>query len=213
MIRLLLVRHGETDWNRLRRHQGQSDIPLNARGRQQIEVAAECLAGVQIDAVYASDLKRAWDTAQAIAAQHDGLPLLKEPRLREMHFGDWEGLTYEEIYQRDPTAAESWNQSLMDAGPPKGENLPQFAARIQEMLTDIIAMHPDETVLLVAHGGTLMVLLCLLLSHPIENYWQFRLAKASLSEVEVYPEGAIIIRLNEACHLESLARSGWYDSD
>jgi alpha-ribazole phosphatase len=204
MTHLLLVRHGETDWNIQRRHQGQQDIPLNARGRQQIEAVARRLAGEKIDAVYASDLSRAWQTAEAIVTHHDGLSILEEPRLREMHFGEWEGLTHEEIQQRQPAASENWTKILMGEGPPKGENLPQFAARIQAMLDEVVAAHPRERVLLVAHGGTLMVLLCLLLAHPIANYWQFRLEKASLSEVWVYPEGAILMLLNDQHHLEGL---------
>lgn len=201
MTRLLLVRHGETDWNVARRYQGQSDVPLNGRGEQQAQAVAARLRDESIDAIYASDLSRAWETARAIAAQHEKLAIVSEPRLREMNFGEWEGLTYDEICQCEPLAAENWNQILMEAGPPKGESLPQLAARIREMLNDIIAAHPEKTVLLVAHGGTLMVLICLLLGHPLEKYWQFRLEKASLSEIEVYPEGAIVNHLNDTGHL------------
>ena len=170
MTRLLLVRHGETDWNAQRRHQGQKDIPLNALGRQQITAVAQRLVGEPFDTIYASDLSRAWETAAAITTQHDGLVIIKEPRLREMYFGEWEGLTYDEIRQLAPAAADNWAQILMEAGPPGGENLPRFAARIREAADEIVKAHPNENVLLVAHGGTLMVLICLLLEHPIEKY-------------------------------------------
>jgi alpha-ribazole phosphatase len=202
MTRLLLVRHGETDWNLEHRHQGQKDIPMNARGREQVASVARVLAREWIDVLYASDLGRAWETAIAIAEQHDGLACIKETRLREMHFGEWEGLTWVEIQQRVPIAADDWSQILLETGPPGGESLPQFATRIQEAAEEIIKAYPDETVLLVAHGGTLMVLICLLLKHPIDKYWQYRIEKASLSEIEVSKDGIIINYLNDTCHLE-----------
>jgi alpha-ribazole phosphatase len=208
MTRLLLVRHGETDWNRQNRHQGQKDIPLNALGRDQVDRAVQHLANEQIDAAYASDLCRAWETATAIAAQHERLAIIKEPRLREMHFGEWEGLTWAQIHQREPSAVENWSQILMENGPPGGENLSQFGVRVKETADEIIKGHPDKSVLLVAHGGTLMMLICLLLEYPIKNYWKFRIEKASLSEIEAYPEGAIINHLNDTSHLKDLLPCG-----
>lgn len=202
MTRLLLVRHGETDWNAQRRHQGQTDIPLNVLGRQQAQAVGDRLKGETIDIIYASDLERAMETAQAIAAYHD-LPIHEDSRLREMHFGEWEGLTYEEIQQRKPMTPDAWNKIMMEDGPPGGENLPQFAARIKAAIEEITSSHPDETVLLVAHSGTLMILICMLLKHPIEKYWQFRLDRTSVSEISTYPDGAIITLLNDTCHLES----------
>ena len=169
MTRLLLVRHGETDWNHQNRHQGQKDIPMNALGRDQVNRAVQHLTNEQIDAAYASDLIRAWETVKAIAAQHEGLAIIKEPRLREMHFGEWEGLTWTQIRQREPSAVDNWSQILMEDGPPGGENLSQFGARVKETTDEIIKAHPDESVLLVAHGGTLMMLICRLLEYPIKN--------------------------------------------
>ena len=92
MIRVLLVRHGETDWNAQRRYQGQTDVPLNEAGRRQADALAERLAGEEISAVLSSDRQRARQTALAIAAPH-GLPVQEEPRMCEIALGDWEGLT------------------------------------------------------------------------------------------------------------------------
>ena len=204
MTRLLLVRHGETDWNCQHRHQGQKNIPLNAFGRQQVAAVSQRLAGEPIKALYASDLDRACKTAAVISTQHDGLEIVKDSRLREMHFGEWEGLTWEEILQKEPAAADSWSKILMETGPPGGENLIQFSRRIQEATDEIIKIHPNDTVLVVAHGGTIMVLICLLIDHPIDKYWQFRIEKASLSEIEVFPEGVIINQLNDISHLHKV---------
>jgi broad specificity phosphatase PhoE len=96
---------------------------------------------------------------------------------------------------------ENWSKHLTEEGPPGGETLLRFSERILEFSGEIIKSHKDETVLLVAHGGTIMVLICLLLGHPIEKYWQFRIEKASLSDISVYTEGAIINQLNDTNHL------------
>lgn len=204
MTRLLLVRHGETDWNRQHRHQGQRDIPLNDLGRRQVLAVSKRLANEPIKAIYASDLKRAWDTATAISTFHDGVKIDKEIRLREMNFGEWEGLTWSEIQASEPSVIDNWSKYLAEPGPPGGENIVRFARRIQDAIDEIINCHPDENVLVVAHGGTLMVLVCLMLDHPIEKYWQFRVDKASLSEIDVFSDGVIINQLNDTSHLNEV---------
>ena len=99
MLRLILVRHGQTDWNAQARYQGQADIPLNDVGRRQAAAVAQRLASEEIDILFASDLRRAWETGTAIATAR-GQTLLAEPRLREMDFGQWQGLTHAEIADR-----------------------------------------------------------------------------------------------------------------
>jgi alpha-ribazole phosphatase len=201
MMRLLLVRHGETEWNRQKRHQGQKDIPLNEYGRQQVSTLAQRLKNEPINALYSSDLCRAWETAKTISTRKGELIVVKDARLREMNFGRWEGLTWSEIQEKDPLVMENWSKYLAEKGPPGGETLFRFSERILEFSEEIIKSHKDETVLLVAHGGTIMVLICLLLGHPIDKYWQFRIEKASLSDISVYTEGAIINQLNDTNHL------------
>jgi alpha-ribazole phosphatase/probable phosphoglycerate mutase len=201
MIRLLLVRHGETEWNRQKRFQGQRDIPLNEFGRQQVSVLSRRLKNEAINARYTSDLSRAWETAKSISTINGELVMIKDSRLREMNFGEWEGLTWAEIREKDPSVMENWSKYLAEKGPPGGETLFRFSERILKFSEEINKTHLDETVLLVAHGGTIMVLICLLLGHPIEKYWQFRIEKASISDISVYPEGVIINQLNDTSHL------------
>lgn len=203
MTRFILVRHGETDWNVERRHQGQAYIPLNESGRRQAQAVADRLIGEPIDFIYASDLVRAWKTAEVISEFHP-IPFDKEPRFREMSFGEWEGLTYDEIQERKQMTSDEWQQTMLKTGPPGGENLRQFAARIKLAIDEIISSHPDESVLIVAHGGTLMLLVCLLLGHPIGNYWQFRMNPASVSEISTFPEGSIFTLLNDTSHLKDV---------
>lgn len=201
MARLALVRHGETAWNAQARYQGRADLPLSDAGQRQAVMLARRLAREEIHAVYASDLQRAWETAVTIAAPH-GLPVRAETRLREMDFGDWEGLTYEEVQERYPQALAAWEADPLNVAPPGGETLVQVVARVQSLLDDIVRVHPDQTVLLVGHGGPLRVLLCVAMGLDPRVHWQFRLGIASLSELCLYDGGAMLTGLNDTHHLE-----------
>ena len=199
-MRLLLARHGRTAWNAERRYQGQRDVPLNREGRLQADALAQRLSDEPIDVIYASDLRRAWDTAAAIAALQ-GLPVRPEPRLREIDFGDWEGLTTDEIEQASPGVIMAWRDDPRQAPPPGGENIDQVTGRVRAAMADIARSHQDETVLVVAHGGILRVLLCLALDLPPDAFWRFRFGQASLSQVNVYDSGSTLSMLNETAHL------------
>ena len=109
MTELLLVRHGETDWNRDRRFQGHADPPLNETGREQANALAEELAGEEIELVYTSDLQRARETAQIVGARL-GAGVVPLPALREIDVGEWQGLTWPEIEQRFPEGARLWHE-------------------------------------------------------------------------------------------------------
>lgn len=154
MTTLLLVRHGETDWNRDGRWQGHSDTHLNEVGREQAARVAEELDGVDI--VYSSDLARARETAE-IAAQRLGLDVRVDERLRERGFGAWEGKTTPEIEAEFGDAHARWRAGE-GPGADDAEAFADFAARIHAFLDDVLERHPDETVLLVSHGGSIRVI-------------------------------------------------------
>ncbi len=204
MPHLILARHGETAWNVERRYQGIKDISLNARGIAQAAALVERLADEHVDAIYASDMQRAHRTAQAIAAPR-GLLVRTDPRLREIAFGEWEGLTYDEIQAQYPTDLARWLADPEGCPPPGGESLAQLGARVGSLMQDITAEHSHQTVLVVAHGGSLKALLCLALGLELTGHWHFRLDPASVSEVHLYPEGAIISLLNDCHHVEGIA--------
>lgn len=198
-MKLFLIRHGQTDWNLNRRFQGQSDVPLNETGRQQANALAGRLSNQSFDAIYSSDLRRAAETAGMICASkiHFGTGL------REVNFGDWEGLTYDEIKERYPDSLATWERNVYSSSPPNGETLEDLEKRVQSFLNDLIQKHNDQTVLVVAHGGVLQVLVCLALKLPPEMYWQFYLSTASLSQISFYPAGAILNLLNDTSHLQA----------
>lgn len=150
MTEILFVRHGETDWNVERRVQGHTDRPLNETGERQARALAEELRGEQIDAVYASDLSRARETAWAVAAER-GLDVEVLLGLREKNFGSWEGLLDTEILERFPQArAGAWGD---------GETTEEVAERVLGALHEIARRHPDGRVLVVSHGGPLRAVL------------------------------------------------------
>jgi probable phosphoglycerate mutase len=204
MVRLLLIRHAATAWTAQGRFQGQTDVPLSPHGRRQVAALAQRLRAETLHMLYASDLQRAWETAQAIATPH-ALHVHAEPRLREMAFGCWEGLAYAEMQQRDAEGLATWERDQLHSAPPGGETLLQMMERVRAAYVSILEAGPDKTVGLVAHGGTLQLLLCLALGLPPQSYWQFAVSPASLSELCVYEQGAILIRLNDTHHLCTLS--------
>lgn len=203
MTRLLLVRHGETELNAQKRFQGQIDEPLNERGRYQVRALRERLADETLHAVYTSDLQRATETAAIIVAGRE-TAVIVDPRLRELSFGRWEGKTYAQIQAQEEETLAAWEADLVNTAPPGGETLRYFAGRVQQTLTAVHHTHTAaESVLVVAHGGVLQLMLCAALDLPPDAYWHFRLKPASLSEIAFYPAGVIINQLNDTCHLRS----------
>jgi len=160
MTTILLARHGETDWNRDGRWQGWADPPLNETGREQARALAQELRATPFDAAYASDLRRASETAEIVAAPH-GVPVMLDPDLREIDIGSWSGLTRAEIAERFP-----------DGRRPDGETHAQQAARVRAAVVRIAREHPGGRVLVVGHGGTIRSIHDLISEtpyHPIAN--------------------------------------------
>lgn len=200
MIRLLLVRHGETEWNVQHRYQGQSDVPLSELGRKQANCLARRLVNEKVGASYASDLKRAWETASIIEMKI-GTGIIPEPRLREMNFGVFEGLTFHEAQVRHPDIMAAWLKDY-NQPPPDGEQLNVFSARVMSFLDDLQKKHSDQTILIVAHGGPLSEMIRLVLGLPSERRWSFAMDNASLSELILGEPGyPVLKRLNDANHL------------
>jgi broad specificity phosphatase PhoE len=168
--RIILARHGETDWNLERRWQGHSDRPLNETGLAQAEELATELAGEPIAAVYSSDLVRAHETARIVAARL-GLDVVAVPGLRERQFGSWEGLRDVEVEHRFPGAH----------GPPDGETREEMLRRVLESLEAIAAAHDGETVLVVCHGGPIRAALL----HHAHPRSEERAGNCSVFDLEV----------------------------
>ncbi len=184
MTTLILIRHGETDWNIEGRYTGQSDIPLNARGLQQADtlVSNECVD--KIDAIYSSDLQRASETAMRLRAAR-AVPLHLDARLREIHQGEWEGLHFDEIRTRYRQAWEERKNAPLQVAPPGGETVEEVRQRVLEAIRDIIKHHPKETVAIVSHGLALAIIQVEAKGLPIETVWDHIPANANPKSLEV----------------------------
>lgn len=181
---ILLVRHGETDSNAEGRIQGQTNTPLNERGRAQAQALADELAGESIAAVYSSDLDRARETAEILAGRLD-LPVVVDPALRERNFGSWEGRTVDELEARWPGAWARWREG--DEGEGDVEDHLALAARVRDAIHRLAAAHPGERILVVAHGGAMRVILtdAAGLTYPQARREQRNIANCDVSRLSV----------------------------
>jgi len=154
---LILIRHGETDWNVEGRYQGQADPGLNERGRQQAKQLAEMLAQNPPDLIYTSPLKRAYETA-SIIAQKLNIPVYVDPRLMEIHQGEWQTLLHTEIARRYPDLWEQWHTDPWNTKIPGGETLQEVQNRVYAAIDDILRKHPGKRIGIVAHRIPLALL-------------------------------------------------------
>ncbi len=201
--RLCLVRHGETAWNAERRLQGHLDVPLNEAGRLQAEAAACSLAAQTFAAAYSSDLCRARETAIA-AARALALDLTIEPELRERHYGDFQGLTYDEARERFPTEYDRFHARNADfAFTGGGESLTAFAARIRRVLSRIASAHPGQQVLVVTHGGVLDIAHRLTSGRSLEAKRDFTIPNAALNWIEFDGAAWRLVAWADEAHLQS----------
>jgi probable phosphoglycerate mutase len=200
--RLLAVRHGETAWNVDQRIQGHLDIPLNDTGHWQARQLAGALAREEIAAIYASDLQRAAQTAQPVA-ETIGLPVCLDEGLRERAFGDFEGLSFEQIQAQWPEQARRWRLREADFTPQgAGESLRSFALRIQQTVDRLARQHAGQQILLVAHGGVMDALYraATRLDTQAPRSWQ--LANAAVNRLLWTPEGLTLVGWADTQHLD-----------
>jgi len=176
---------------------------MNAAGYEQVEKLRDRLAGEKIDAVYSSDLKRAVATAEVICSGRQ-VDIITCPELREMNYGDAEGLTFQEINSRYPEMAKLIINFNLRLEFPGGENFEGFIERTIKFLDRLKAHAPSATILVAGHSGPLRVLVCFLLGIDQDHWWQIRCDNASLSIVDTYPRGAIISLLNGTSHLREV---------
>jgi probable phosphoglycerate mutase len=201
ITRLIAVRHGETEWNKATRIQGQLDITLNATGQWQAAQAAAALADEPIAAVYASDLQRAAATAQAIAQPH-GLAVRLHTDLRERHFGDMQGLTWQTIYEQHPEVAHAWRARVPDFAPAGGETLLALQARVAGVVQQLAAAHTGELIVLVAHGGILDMLYRLATGEALQTKREWDLSNAAINRLLWTPQGLQLLAWGDRRHLE-----------
>jgi len=199
--RILAIRHGETAWNVDTRIQGQLDIPLNETGRWQAHRLALATAEEGIDAIYSSDLLRALETAQAVAAGA-AREIVTDVGLRERGFGEFEGLTYQEIGERWPELSERWRRRDPSFGPPGGEVLTDFYARSVATVQRLAAAHPGQTIAVVAHGGVMDCLYRAATRLALDAPRSWQLGNAAINRLLHSPQGFVLVGWSDTYHLE-----------
>lgn len=200
-MRLLIARHGQTKHNLDHRYQGITDAPLNQAGILQSDKLADRLSSEKIDVIYSSNLLRCVQTAELIAKEHS-LKVNQEERLREISFGEWEGMSYNEIQAQSPDLLEKWMGDPAHVSPPNGETLIQLAVRVKSVVDEMKGQHAEQTVLVVTHGGVIRALLCLSLGIDLNRHSQFESATGSVSELSFYEESVILKLFNDISHLQ-----------
>jgi broad specificity phosphatase PhoE len=205
MVRVLLIRHGDLEddhgcyW-------GWTDVSLSARGRAQADALGRRLASANIDAIYASDLTRAHETGR-IVAQHHGVDVVACRDLRELNFGRAEGLDWAQIQEAEPDVAAALAAQDPSRPLPGGESLADLHKRVQRFVREHLTHDDAATVLVVAHGGSLRVLICRALGLALEDFWRIRVDRGSLSVISFPAEAGgmpsgVLELLNDTSHLE-----------
>ncbi|PWH20537.1 MAG: histidine phosphatase family protein [Ardenticatenia bacterium] len=201
---VLLVRHGQTAWNREQRFRGQVDVPLDETGLLQAAALGERIAATwKPAAIYASPLRRTLQTADPIA-QACKLDIIPHADLLDIDFGTCTGLSEAEFATLYPQLAANWYARPHTVHFPKGESLADVARRVAGLLDEVVAQHPDHTVVLVTHLVVCRVLLCHFLGLDVSHFWEFEPAPASISTLEISTHGHLLRTLNDTGHLHAL---------
>jgi len=206
----MLVRHGETAWNRELVFRGQTDVPLNERGRLQAEAVADALEDCGIDAIYSSPLSRAVDTAKPLA-DRIGLGVALHEGLNDANFGEWQGMALSKVEAEYPDLFELWKRRPWELVFPRGESYRDVAARAYRALDEIAQRHAGDVVAVFTHRFILKALVCEAIGFH-EGFWRVFVATGSISELwREESEGFVLAKLNDTSHLALAAAPGQMD--
>ena len=206
MTRIVLVRHGQTAWNREQRFRGQADIELDEFGLRQAEATGRYVATRwPVVAVYASPLRRTVQTAEAVA-NAQGLAARPLEGLIDISFGEWQGCAVGEVERQDPDLLQAWWGAPHTVHFPGGESLNIVRSRVTAALDELVARHTGETVALVSHTVVNRVLLCAVLGWGNDRFWRLQQETCAVNVFDVEEDGAFtIVLLNDTCHLQALS--------
>ncbi len=199
MTRLILIRHGETDYNLRNRYCGFSNPSLNKSGIWQSKKLADRLANIKVEGIYSSDLKRTVETAKIIFKNNS---IEQLPEFREMNFGIFEGLQYDEIIKKYSRLYKNWINNPIKVKIPQGEILRDLDKRVKKRLSFILSQHKNRKIALVTHGGPIRVILCGALKFSPNSFWKIKQDIAALNVID-YPENSspTVVKMNDSSHL------------
>ena len=200
-MKLLLIRHGQTDWNLLEKYQGQTDIALSGEGIRQADLLAQNFPVDTLDIIYTSDLQRAVMTAERLAEKFSA-PLYADKALRELNFGAWEGLTYQEIAERWPQEVKNLFGAPEKLQIPEGETFLMLQRRAMDKINEIRAENEGKNVAVVAHGAISKAILTALLHIPLHYVWMLRQDNTAVNILRFDDEFVSVELLNGISHLD-----------
>ena len=205
MTRFVLVRHGQTDWNRVERFRGRADVPLNASGLSQAEATARRVAREwRPVAIYASPLSRAFATAEPIGRQTH-LAVTRLDGVIDIDYGVWEGLTPDEVFGRWPDLLYAWYNAPHTAQPPGGESLAALRERAMQSIDELAARHGDATVAIVSHTVVNRIILLAILGLGIDRFWRIRQDNCGINVFESESGDFTLLTLNDSSHVRGIA--------
>ena len=205
MTRIILVRHGQTEWNRVERFRGRADVPLNETGLAQAEATGKRVASEwQPVAVYTSPLSRSVKTAESIAKHYD-LKVQIHPGLADIDYGEWQGLSPEEAGQRWPEEIDAWYNHPHQARIPGGETLSDLRARLMQTVNELAARHAGETIVLVGHTVINRIILLGILGLGNDRFWRIKQDTCAINVFEAEAGDFVLVSLNDTCHLRESA--------
>ncbi|WP_315451711.1 histidine phosphatase family protein [uncultured Selenomonas sp.] len=201
MTEIIIIRHGETEWNQTGRFQGHSDVPLSETGRAQAEALGRNLALDHVDVIYASDLTRALETATPLAARF-GLTVTPDPLLRELNFGAWEGQSFNDVNAENPDAMKQFYNDPERAGIPHSEPFPDFQKRVAGRVREIVAEQRGKRIVIVSHGASIRILFADILAMPIRSIWHISQFNTAVNKIRFEDDGfAVVTLMNDTSHL------------
>ncbi|MBI4285515.1 MAG: histidine phosphatase family protein [Chloroflexi bacterium] len=205
MTEILIVRHGETAWNVQEVSRGRKDVALNETGMKQTARLAAYLRNVKIEAIYSSPLKRAWQTAEAIAGHHS-LPVIEAPGLIDLDYGEWEGLEHAVVAERYPELYRLWLSRPQQVQMPGGEGLRDVRRRARKAVKEVVARH-SGSVVLVAHRVVNKVLICALLGLSNAHFWNIRQDTCGITTFAWQDGRSVLVSHNDTSFLRPLGQT------
>ena len=203
MVKIILIRHGETDWNREQIFRGRIDVALNEVGLAQAGAVKESLKDVKIDRIYSSPLSRAFKTA-SVLGESRSLEVEKEKGFIDIDFGKWQGLSHEKVKEEHNNLYETWLAEPHKVVFPEGESLEDVCKRSMEALEKIIKNHPGETLAIVSHRVLNKVLLCAILGLKLSRFWYIKQDTCAINRFEYKDGNYYLTLINDTCHLKEV---------
>jgi broad specificity phosphatase PhoE len=210
-MRLVIVRHGESEWNRIGRYQGHYDAPLSEMGVRQAEALAERLRTEKFHTIYASPLQRARLTGEAVHRFHPDTPFVIAPAIIELDHGEWSGLMVDEVIEKFGDGLREWRMHPTRSQMPGGESFSNILKRVLDFKEQLLKAHPDQTVLISTHDVVVKILVADALGMHMDGINQIWVTNASISVIEYGSDMTYLVSLSEAAHLSKLevVRGAW----